>query len=121
MYGGYSSVGTTAYQGKANNTGTIPYYLGNAGNGNSTGNLRTGNGFFIYGSNTASTSPVIVSPVIVGSHYLGLGYINDTDLGLTIPPSYDLYRVDDRLIVTAGSEEWQPTGRYSSELFVRVV
>ena len=70
MYGGYSSVGTTAYQGKANNTGTIPYYLGNAGNGTSTGNVRVGNGFFIYGSNTASTSPIIVSPVIVGSHYI---------------------------------------------------
>ena len=120
-YGGYSTVGTTAYQAKYFNGGMIPFYIGHAGNSNNTGDNRSGRGFHIGISNLASTSPIIASPLIVGSHGMALGYVNDTDLGVAPPPGVDIYRVDDRLIVTAGSEEWQPTGRYSTELFVRVV
>jgi hypothetical protein len=120
-YGGYSTVGTTAYQTKYFNGSTIPFYIGHAGAGTNTGDNRSGRGFKISMSNLTSNSPIIVSPIIVGSHGMALGYINDTDLGVASPPSVDAYRVNDRLIVTAGSEEWQPTGRYSTELYVRVV
>lgn len=118
FYGGYTTQGTTAFQGK--NIQTTGFSLGNAAV-YSTNYTQNAQGWSNPGTNSASTSPVLTTPVVVGSHGLVLGYINSTDLSLAIPLEYDKYRVEDRLIVTSGVEEWQPTGRYSCELFVRVV
>lgn len=118
FYGGYTTQGTTAFQGK--NIQTSGFALGNAAMMGTNYNA-TAQGWINPGTNSASTSPVLTTPVVVGSHGLVLGYINSTDLSLAIPLEYDKYRVEDRLIVTSGVEEWQPTGRYSNELFVRVV
>jgi hypothetical protein len=118
FFGGYTTQGTTAFQGK--NIQTVGFALGNAAT-KSTPFSQQSAPWINPGTNSASTSPVLTTPVVVGSHGLVLGYINSTDLSLAIPLEPDKYRVEDRLIVTADVEEWQPTGRYSCELFVRVV
>jgi len=121
FYGGYTTVGTSAYQGKGVSS-NYALSLGNASPVGSNLNYRyQAQGWSNPGTNEDSTSPVLTTPVVVGSHGLVLGYINSTDLSLAIPLEYDKYRPDDRLVVTSGVEEWQPTGRYSCELFVRVV
>lgn len=119
FYGGTSTCGTTQSLGK---TGLqLDFALGNqTNNGNAQGTFQAGT-FYQGGATQAGTAPTIVTPVIVGSHGLALGYINDLDIGIAVPLEYDKYRVEDRLVVTAGVEEWQPTGRYSNSLHIRVV
>lgn len=118
FYGGYTTQGTTTFQGK--NMQTSGFALGNAAQYGAPFSQQAAP-WINPGTNSSSTSPILTTPVVVGSHGLVLGYINSTDLSLAIPLEYDKYRVEDRLIVTADVEEWQPTGRYSCELFVRVV
>lgn len=118
FYGGNTVCGTTQYQGKSLQTF---FSLGNATGSTNTYGRQVSSTWLQTGTTSASTSPIITTPVIVGSHGLALGYINDLDLGVTMPLEYDKYRVEDRLVVSAGIEEWQPTGRYANSLFVRVV
>lgn len=113
--GGSGTCGTTQTQGKTLQT---QFALGNFG---TTNNLNQSFSFQQQSTLAASSSPIITTPVIVGSHGLALGYVNDLDLGVTTPLEPDKYRVGDRLVVTSGVEEWQPTGRYAHSLFVRVV
>lgn len=115
FFGGSHTVGTTQTQGKSLQTA---FALGHYGGASS---LNISSGFFQAGTLAASTAPIMTTPVIVGTHGLALGYVNSLDLGATTPLEYDKYRLEDRLIVTAGVEEWQPTGRYSHSLFIRVV
>ena len=118
FFGGQTTCGTTQAQGKALQTF---FSLGNASDTTASYGRGVSTTWFQQSTNSASTSPIITTPVIVGSHGLALGYINDLDLGVTMPLEYDKYRVEDRLIVSAGVEEWQPTGRYANSLFIRVV
>lgn len=116
--GGQTTCGTTQTQGKLLQT---YFSLGNASDLLNSYGRSIGTTWLQQSTNSASTSPIITTPVIVGSHGLALGYVNDLDLGVTLPLEYDIYRVEDRLIVSAGVEEWQPTGRYANSLFIRVV
>lgn len=118
FFGGQATCGTTQTQGKTLQT---YFSLGNASITTNQYARDVSTTWFQQSTNSLSTSPIITTPVIVGSHGLALGYINDLDLGVTMPLEYDKYRVEDRLIVSAGVEEWQPTGRYANSLFVRVV
>lgn len=86
----------------------------------SVGSVGFGAGIGARGLNFDSKA-TLTYPVVVGQGYLPYGYINSTDLAVYTPGVNTLYTVFDRLVVTAGVEEYRPVYGTGAELYARVI
>lgn len=63
----------------------------------------------------------LVSPVVVGQGAMPYGYIDSQDLAIYSTPGLATFAKEDRLIVSAGVEEYEPIYARGCDMFVRIV